>query len=323
MPFATRTFAAVAVCFAATVTSGWAQTSEAVALRTPTGTLAGTLQLPAGVGAHPLAVVIPGSGPTDRNGNTIGMPSGSDAYRMLADSLVAHGIATLRYDKRGIGESRAAMPAEHDLRFELAAADASAWVTQARADKRFSRVVIIGHSEGSLLGMLASSISHPDAFVSIAGPARRADEVIHEQLATRLPTAMQAQSDSVLARLVRGDTVVNPPAALLALYRPSVQPYLISWLRYSGATEIAKLTVPVLLVQGTHDLQVAPSEVDMLAAALPKARLALIPGMNHVLKITPASAGEQQRYYTDPSVPLPAALIDTLVTFIDRVRSHN
>ncbi len=312
----------LALCMVAAVSRSTAQSTEAASLRTPTGTLAGTLQLPAGAGAHPLAIVIAGSGPTDRNGNTFGTPIRPDTYRQIADSLAAHGIATLRYDKRGIGESRAAMPDERDIRFEMGASDAGAWVTQARADNRFSTIVIVGHSEGSLLGMLATGLAHPDGFVSVAGIARRADAVIHEQLSAQLPPALVAQSDSAFARLVRGDTEPNPPAALYALLRASVQPYLISWLRYSGATEIAKLSVPVLIVQGTHDVQVAVSEADALAAALPKARLVRVTGMDHTLKLAPATLAEQLPFYSDPSIPLAPELVSALVTFVAGVRAH-
>lgn len=292
-------------------------TSEDVALATTSGTLAGTLTRPTSGIAAPLVIMIAGSGPTDRNGNTVGMASGPESYRMLADSLAAHGIASLRYDKRGVGASRGAMAAESQLRFEMYADDAAAWVRQFRSDARFSRVVVLGHSEGSLLGMLAAQRSPTDAFISVAGPARRADMVLREQLSGQLPPALQAQSDSILAQLVRGDTVSNTPSILASLFRPSVQPYMISWLRYAGITEIPKLRVPVLIVQGTHDIQVLPTEADQLAQALPTARVVMVAGMNHVLKVTPANKAEQLRFYTDPTVPLAPELVTGLVSFIN------
>ena len=291
------------------------QTTEPVTLTTPTGVLSGTLQRPGGAGAHPLVLIIAGSGPTDRNGT-------ADAYRLLADSLAAHGIATLRYDKRGIAASVSAGVSERALRFETAATDAAGWILQARSDKRFSSFVILGHSEGSLLGMLAVPLAKPDGYISVAGVARRADVMLHDQLAAQLPPALLAQTDSIFATLARGDTVPNTPPALAALFRPSVQPYLISWLRYSGATEIAKLTVPVLIVQGTHDVQVPVSEADMLAAALPRAKVARIAGMNHVLKLTPPTMAEQQRFYVDTSVPVPGTLVDAITSFVQSVRAR-
>ena len=297
-------------------------TNEAVTLTTATGVLSGTLMIPAGAGALPLVVIIAGSGPTDRNGNAAGAPSGSDAYRILADSLANHGIASLRYDKRGIAASRGAGGSESGLRFERLADDAAQWVAQARTSGRFSRIVIAGHSEGSLLGMLAAQITGADAFISLAGPARRADLILHEQLARNLPPTLLAQSDSILASLVRGDTVPSTPAPLAALFRASVQPYLISWLHYDGATEIAKLRIPVLIVQGAHDAQVAPREADLLAAAAPTATVARLAGMNHVLKLTPAALTEQMRSYTDPTVPIAPELVATLVTFISGLQGR-
>ena len=295
-----------------------AQSVEPATLTTPTGVLSGSLQLPAGGGAPcPLVLIIAGSGPTDRNGNTGGMSAGPDAYRLLADSLAVHGIASLRYDKRGIGASASAGGAERALRFEMAASDAAGWVLQARKDRRFSSIIILGHSEGSLLGMMAAGTAKPDGYVSVAGVARRADHIIHDQLAHQVPPPLLEQTDSVFASLVRGDTVPNTPVALAALFRPSVQPYLISRFRYSGATEIVKLTMPVLLiVQGTHDLQVPMSEADLLAAALPSAKVARIVGMNHVLKITPASMAEQQRFYVDPGVPLAGEMVAAVTAFV-------
>jgi len=293
-----------------------AQATEAVTLTTPTGVLSGTLQLPAGAGAHPLVLIIAGSGPTDRNGNTVGMPSGSDTYRLLADSLAAHGIASLRYDKRGIAASASAGVSDRALRFETAATDAAGWVLQSRSDRRFSRIVILGHSEGSLLGMVAVPMAQPDGYISVAGLARRADQMLHDQLAAQLPPALLTQTDSIFASLARGDTVPNTPVELAALFRPSVQPYLISWLRYSGATEIVKLGLPVLIVQGTRDVQVPVSEADLLAAALPRATVARIVGMNHMLKMTPASAAEQRRFFLDPSVPLPGEFVTAVTSFV-------
>lgn len=292
-------------------------TSEDVVLPTATGTLAGTLTRPAAAVAAPLVIVVAGSGATDRNGNTVGMAGGPESYRMLADSLAAHGIASLRYDKRGVAASRGAMTAESQLRFEMYAEDAAAWIRQFRADSRFSRLILLGHSEGSLLGMLAVQREPTDAFISVAGPARRADLVIREQLAGQLPPALTAQSDSIFAQLVRGDTVANTPPILANLFRPSVQPYMISWFRYAGATEIAKVRGPVLIVQGAHDVQVAPTEADLLAQARPTARVLIVPGMNHGLKLTPASKAEQLRFYADPNVPLASELVTGIVRFVN------
>lgn len=164
--------------------------------------------------------------------------------------------------------------------------------------------------------MLAVQRAKADAFVSLAAPARRADDVLHDQLATQLPVGLLAQADSIMASLVKGDTVTNVFQMFASLFRPSVQPYLISWFRYSGSTEIAKLKIPVLIVQGSHDVQVLPSEADLLVKAQPKSRVAAIDGMNHVLKLTPAAKADQLRFYSDSLPPLAPGLVSALMQFL-------
>jgi hypothetical protein len=164
--------------------------------------------------------------------------------------------------------------------------------------------------------MLASQRLPADAYVSIAGPARRVDKVLHEQLERQLPPPLLAQSDAILASLAAGKTVDNVPPALTALYRTSVQPYFISWLRYAGDVEIAKLRIPVLIAQGSTDMQVAPFEADSLARALPSAHVLKIDGMNHVLKHASGDLKTQLPSYSDPNMPIVAELADGIAAFI-------
>ena len=170
-------------------------TSESTTLETPTGTVHGTLLLPAGRGPHPVALLIAGSGPTDRDGNSAALPGQNNSLKLLAEGLAERGIASLRYDKRGIAESAAAAPSEADLRFETYVEDAAAWVGQLHADERFTSVTVIGHSEGSLIGMLAAP--EADAFVSVAGIARPAPEVLRDQLRPQLPPELWDESERI------------------------------------------------------------------------------------------------------------------------------
>lgn len=283
---------------------------EAVRLETPTGTLHGTLLTPAGAGPHPVALIIAGSGPTDRNGNSAFLAGANNSLKLLAEGLAERGVASVRYDKRGVARSRAAAPAEIELRFENYVDDAAAWLLQLRSDSRFSTVATAGHSEGSLLGMLATEKARADAFVSVAGVARRASEVLRDQLRPQLSPELWAESERILAELEAGRTAGSVPAALGSLYRPSVQPYLISWFRYHPAAEIARLSVPVLIAQGTTDVQVSVEEAHALKLARPDAELLIVEGMNHVLKLVPADLAAQQASYSDPSLPVAPALID-------------
>lgn len=278
--------------------------------------LHGSLLRPA-LAHKPLVVlIIAGSGPTDRDGNSAGLPGRNDSLKLLAQGLAQAGIASLRYDKRGVGASAAAMTTEAELRFEHYADDATAWVELLARDTRFSGLAIIGHSEGATLGLLAAQRGKAKAYVSLAGPGRPAAEALRAQLQGKLPSALIERNEQILQALQRGETVADVPPPLAALYRPSVQPYLISWLRVDPAHEIARLTIPVAVVQGTTDIQVAVDDAKRLAAARPGSALHLIEGMNHVLKAVPADSSRQRASYSDPSLPLAPELLKPLALFL-------
>lgn len=185
-------------------------TEEPVSLKTPTGEVFGTLELPAARTPVPVALIIAGSGPTDRNGNSPALPGANNSLKMLAHGLAARGIASARYDKRGIAASRAAITGEQDLRFTNFIEDAEAWVKQLRADTRFSTVTIIGHSEGSLIGMVAAREAGADAYVSLEGTGRKAADILAEQLKPQLPPETFAQSKAIMDQLSSG-TIPDPP----------------------------------------------------------------------------------------------------------------
>jgi len=283
-------------------------------LETPTGVLRGSLRLPETPGPHPVALVIAGSGPTDRDGNQPRFLS--DAYKQLAQALAAEGIATVRYDKRGIAASRGAGPAEKDLRFDLYVDDAVAWVARLRGDKRFSRVAILGHSEGSAIAALAAGRARVDAVVSIAGLASRASDTLRTQLRPKLPPPLYEKAERILVALEKGEDPGEVPPELATLFRPSVQPYLVSWFRVSPAGAYAKLAVPVLVVQGDADIQVGVAEAKALAAAAPKATLEVVPRMSHMLKAVTDEPDSQMKGYTDPTVPIVPALAPLVAKFL-------
>jgi pimeloyl-ACP methyl ester carboxylesterase len=285
-------------------------------LETPTGTIYGTLTLPVGRAKPPVVLVIAGSGPTDRNGNASTLVL--NMYAKLAAALAERGIATVRYDKRGIAASHAAAPDETSLRFDAYVADAAAWIRKLRADGRFSSVTVVGHSEGSLVGMIAAQSVPVDAYVSLEGAGFPANVVLARQLATNLAPypELKAQSDRILASLALGKLVVasDVPAPLLSLFRPSVQPYLLSWFAYDPRVEIVKTTGRVTIVQGTHDVQVSVDDGKALAAARPSATFVLIDGMTHVLVDDPGTTIAEQvtGAYADASRPLDARLVAAL-----------
>jgi len=285
-------------------------------LQTPTGTVAGTLALPSAGARVPVVLIIAGSGPTDRDGNSAGLPGRNDSLKMLAAALADAGFASVRYDKRGIGASRAAGPAESALRFDTYVDDALAWIATLKADARFTQVAVLGHSEGALTGMLAARRGGAAACVSVAGVAQGPGAILRRQLAGKLPPQLIEVNEKILASLERGEAVAEVPPALATLYRPGVQPYIISWMRYDPAREIAALQIPVLIAQGTTDIQVGVDQAQLLKAAKPDAMLVIVPGMNHVLKAVPADAPNPIASYSDPSLPLAPQLAAAIVGFL-------
>jgi pimeloyl-ACP methyl ester carboxylesterase len=306
---------AAAFAFADAGVAASASSEEAVTLPAPPGALEGTLSIPGGAGPFPVVVILAGSGPTDRDGNQGQVRT--NAYKQLADALAAQGVATLRYDKRGIAASAAALAKESDIRFGTYVSDAVAWLAKLRADKRFSRFYIAGHSEGSLLGILAAQQTKLDGLISLDGAGRPAPAILHEQMARSAPD-FAVESDAIAAQLQRGQSVDDIPDALMALYRPSVQPYLISWFKYDPAAEIAKLTIPVTIVQGDADIQITLSDAKLLAAAS-KSTLVVVPGMSHTLKhVAGTTLAEETPSYTDPSLPIDPAVVQAIVALVTR-----
>ena len=276
--------------------------------------LHGTLLLPDGAGPHPALVLLPGSGPVNRDGNLPGLVN--DSLRLLAEGLAERGIATLRADKRGIGASHAAAPDERALRLDTYVDDTVLWVRALAADPAVARVGLLGHSEGALIATLATQRAAVDRLVLVAGAGSPAGPTILRQLAAGgTPPHLVAAARGVVARLLRGEAVAHAPSELAGLFRPSVQPYLTSWLLRDPAVELAAMRCPVLVVQGMADLQVQVSDARLLAAARPGSRLLLVPGMNHVLKTPARDRAANLASYAAPGLPLAAGLVHGIASF--------
>lgn len=277
--------------------------------------LHGTLLAPDGP-TRAAALIIAGSGPTDRDGNSpLGVSASS--YRLLAEGLAAQGIATVRTDKRGVGESAAALTAEADLRFTHYSDDARAWAAETARLTGQPCAWLIGHSEGALVALVAVAGGDEAVcgLVLLAGPGRPIGAVLREQLANA-PEPLRSQAGAILGELEAGRPVTDVPPQLAALFRPSVQPYMISWLPLDPAALVAAWDGPVMIGQGTTDIQVGLTDANALAAARPDARLAIWEGVNHLLKIAPADRAANMATYRDPTLPLAPGVVDDVAGFI-------
>jgi alpha-beta hydrolase superfamily lysophospholipase len=306
--------------------SALGQTSETIryAITQPATvslTLEGTLTLPAGATKPvPVVLLIAGSGPTDRDGNSA---SGlkSDAFKMLADSLAQQGIAVARYDKRGSGTNlvlAAAVIKPQDHRFDFYVSDAVGFIRQLQADKRFSGVFVAGHSEGSLVGMLAARQTNANGFISLAGAGRNIADVMKEQ-GRRLgnPAEIQGEVDAALDSLKQGYPVHPRNPILKRQLSPAAQPGLISWMKYDPATELKAYQKPVLIIQGRNDLQVSVADAERLNAGRANTRLLLFDEMNHILKnVAGTSQADNFATYNKPTLPLTPGLATAIAQFV-------
>jgi hypothetical protein len=290
----------------------------------PQGPLSGTL-LDAGKGA-PVVLIIPGSGPTDRDGNN---PLGITAapYRMLAEGLAAKGVSTVRIDKRGMFGSKAAIADANKVTIGDYAADAHSWAAAVRKQTGAKCVWLLGHSEGALVAEAA--VQNPRDLcgaILVSGAGRKLSDVIRGQL--RANPANAPVLDSAMAALDSLDRgrhvdVTNMNPALLPLFRPQVQDYLIDMFRQDpatlAATATATATLPLLIVQGERDIQTSTADARLLVAAQPKAKLVLIPAMNHVLKdVASDDRSANLATYADPSLPVDPTLVNAVAEFVKR-----
>jgi pimeloyl-ACP methyl ester carboxylesterase len=292
-------------------------TESPVLLKTLTGTIAGTLTTPANLtGKIPVVLIIAGSGPTDRDGNTPNLGVITNSYKMIAEALGKDNIASLRYDKRMVGESATGQK-EESLRFDDYVDDALGLVNLLKEDKRFSKVIVLGHSEGSLVGMLTTVAAEGNvsAFISVAGAGRRADEVIKEQLKAQ-PAYVTEGFEKILDSLKRGKIQKKVDASLYAIARPGIQNYLMSWFKFEPKEELRKVKVPVLIIQGSTDIQVSLADATNLKKAKSAATFTIVPGMNHILKEAPIDREKNMATYKQPELPLKPEFVTGVLEFI-------
>ncbi|RKS53847.1 hypothetical protein BC962_2106 [Gillisia mitskevichiae] len=275
----------------------------------------GTLTLPAAVKHPDLVILIQGSGPTDRNGN--GFMMKNDGSKLIAKQLAENGIATYRFDKR-IFKMNKFKIREEELSIEDFVKDVSDILDHFKAKQTYGKIIIAGHSEGSLIGMLAA-IEKADAFISIAGAGRSIDKIIVDQLSKQSEGLAENAKIAFLEIEEKGKTSNYNPL-LQSVFRPSVQPFMRSWIKYKPTEEIAKLEMPILIVNGSFDIQVDTTEANLLAVANPNSKLVILDKMNHVFRKIDGDNLENTKSYNEPNRPLHPELIPSLVDFIKSVK---
>lgn len=317
---------AVAVSLAAAAQPAADVRETLIEVRGPLAPLKGTLLAPAKAGA-PVVLIVPGSGPTDRDGNN---PMGVNAatYRLLAQDLAAKGIATVRIDKRGMFGSAKAVADANAVTIPDYVADVHSWVGAIRRSTGVPCVWLLGHSEGGLVALAAaqgvSEVQGICGLLLVATPGRPLGQVLRDQLSDqwRANPANAPLLEQALAAITRleGGGRVDPASlhpALQPLFNEAVQGFLISAFAQDPARLIAATQKPVLVLQGERDLQVGVQDARLLAQANPAAQLVLLPDTNHVLKaVVTDDPAANMATYANPGQPLAPGVVDAIVRFV-------
>ncbi|HTK18900.1 MAG TPA: alpha/beta hydrolase [Mucilaginibacter sp.] len=281
------------------------------------GNIRGTLSMPKNTsGKIPVVLIVADSGPTDRNGNNEQTGLAGNMYKLLADGLAKNGIASVRFDKRMVGESKTANKLE-DLRFDDYVDDAVGLIGILNDDQRFSKIVILGHGEGALAAMLAARDQPVKDVISINATSEQGDKLMTQQFKSK-PQYLQDEFKTLLDSMKKGKTFDNVDLAMYPLVSTAKQRYLMSYFKYQPLRIIKLMKAPTLIIQGTNDVQVSLADADKLKKAKSDATLITIKGMNHIMKDAPADKDENMATYSNPALPLSAQLLPDIVDFIKK-----
>jgi uncharacterized protein len=275
------------------------------------GAIDAVLTVPSDVERPAVALLIAGSGSTDHDGN--GPQIKPATLKKLSEQLVARKIATLRYDKRGAGGWKAEFGKPEDFRFKDYVDDAAELISYLRASGKFSRIVLVGHSEGGLVAILAASRAPVDRLVLLATAARKQGDLLKAQLEKKLSADAFAPVVKAIDAIMAGEIVDPPPPGLPI--PPVMQPSIASAFTADPIDPLLKLVVPTLIVAGGGDHQIARLDFLALSTAAPVAKTLWLPPMNHVL-VDVSDDADDVASYNQAERPLDADMIDAVSAFI-------
>ncbi len=258
-----------------------------------------------------LIIFIQGSGPVNRDGNA--PMARNDGMKKIAHELAEEGIASFRFDKRIFKMDKLRIR-EEDLRFEDFVTDVNSIVRYFRNQGQFEKIILAGHSEGSLIGILAAVEGDVDAYISLAGAGRPINEIIVEQIAKQ-SGELSENARVAFAEMEKTGSTINYSPFLESIFRKSVQPYMQSWMTYNPAAEVAKLEIPVLIINGSFDIQVDVKDAEILHEAAPNSKIVIIEKMNHIFRKIDGEHLENTKAYNEPQKPLHPDLIPAILEF--------
>ncbi len=261
--------------------------------------------------AKDLIIWIHGSGNIDRNGNQASLVK-ANYIQQFKDEIIKHDIAFFSYDKRTSNAMNMALSKNDTLVFDDYVADAEKVVSYFKEKKQFDRIILIGHSQGSLVSMLISK--NADKLVSLAGLGERVDRALIRQLSKQNKQFGQI-AEQYFKELEEKGSIKEVSPFLMSVFAEQNQPFLKNWMKYDPIKEIKKVTIPVLIINGTSDSQVRVEDAKALLKSKSDARLVVIDSMNHLLKIV-KNRTEDMNAYVKPDFPLSEKLIKEIVTFV-------
>lgn len=257
-----------------------------------------------------LVIFIGGSGPIDRDGNQSFMKC--DMFKKLAYSLSKKGISSFRYDKRVVTQIRKEK-LDKKITFDDFVSDAIVIIDF--FESKYNSIVIAGHSQGSLVGLLSIK-EGVSGFISLSGAGRTIDMVIEDQISKTAPMLLE-DTKKIFKILRSGKITEDFPLPLYSLFNIEIQPFMISWMQYDPKKIIAKIPIPSLIINGDNDLQVDEKEAKLLYNSAQNSEILIVKNMNHVLVEIEGDELKNVKSYNNAELKISEIVIEKMVEFIE------